>query len=175
MKYLSIVVGTVLFAASVLLFSFTPDPLSIAVLSAMVIVLALGFLLGIYPTIRFTIGLRRAQKTIREAAKIQSADTSLVVFRENDLFRQHDLDEAFNAYKDVILRQQQAGEVLRDISEFISEDFLSVHTWQGLMIQIPGIMTGLGILGTFIGLIAGISTISLSPTWTSPIHPPHAV
>ena len=162
MRYLTILIGTVLFAASVLLFSFTPDTLSVAVLSAMVIVLALGFILGISPVIRFTVGFRKAQKTIREAAKIQAADTSLVVLRENDLFRQRELDEAFNAYKDVILRQQQAGEVLRDISEFISEDFLSVHSWQSLMIQIPGILTGLGILGTFIGLIAGISTISLT-------------
>lgn len=162
MRYLIIMIGSVLFAASVLLFSLAPDTLSLLILSAMALVLALGFVLGIVPVIRFSAGFRRALKTVREAVKVQAADASLVVLRENELFRQSDLDEAFLVYKDIVLRQQQAGEIRRDIEEFLSEDLLSLHSWQGLVVQIPGILTGLGILGTFIGLISGIGTLAFT-------------
>ena len=162
MKYFIIVTGSVLFAASVLLFSLAPDSLSLMVIGVMAMVLALGFVLGIVPVVRFSAGFRRALTTMREAGKVQSADTSLVVLREPELFRQSDLDEAFAVYKDIILRQQQEGEVQRDIEEFINEDFLSVHSWQGLMVQIPGILTGLGILGTFLGLLSGIGTLAFT-------------
>ena len=162
MKNLFILIGAVLLAAVLLLFSLAPDTLSLVILSVMAVVLGLGFVLGVVPVVRFSAGFRQALKTIREAVKVQTADASLVVLRENELFRQKDLDEAFTAYREIVLRQQQAGEVLRDVSEFISEDFLMVHSWQGLLIQIPGILTGLGILGTFIGLITGISTLSVS-------------
>lgn len=162
MKNLMILIGAVLMAAALLLFSLAPDKLSLLILSVMTAVLGLGFVLGVVPVVLFTAGLRRALKFIREAAKVQAADASLVVLREDELFRQKDLDEAFREYKDIAQRQSQEGEVLRDISEFISEDFLSIHSWQGLMVQIPGILTGLGILGTFIGLISGIGTLAFT-------------
>lgn len=162
MRNLFILIGAILGAALLLLFSLAPDTLSLGMLSAMAVVLGLGFVLGVMPVVRFSAGFQHALHIIREASRVQTADGSLVVLRENELFRQKDLDEAFRAYKDIVLRQQQTGEILRDVSEFISEDFLTVHSWQGLMVQIPGILTGLGILGTFIGLITGISTLSVT-------------
>lgn len=162
MKNLIILIGTILMAATLLLFSLAPDSLSLLILGVMSVMVALGFVLGIVPVIRYSTSFRRAMKSIRDAAKVQTSDTALVLMREPELFRQKDLDQAFQEYKDIAQRQIQAGEVLRDISEFISEDLLSVHSWQGLMVQIPGILTGLGILGTFIGLISGIGTLAFS-------------
>lgn len=162
MKYLIILIGVIQLAAAILLFSLAPDALSLLILSVMAVMLGLGFVLGIIPVIRFTAGFRRAVKSVRDAAKVQTADASLVLMRETQLFRQKNLDEAFQEFKDTAQRQIQAGEVLRDLSEFISEDFLSIYSWQGLMIQIPGILTGLGILGTFIGLLSGLGTLSFS-------------
>lgn len=159
MKYLMILIGAVLMAATLLLFGLAPDTLSLLILGVMALILALGFVLGVVPVIRFTAGFQRALGAVRDAVKIQTSDASLVVLREDELFRQKEMDEAFQEYKEIVLRQQQAGEVLRDIEEFLSEDFLSIHSWQGLVIQIPGILTGLGILGTFFGLISGIGTL----------------
>lgn len=155
-------IGSALVAASMLLFSLAPDTLALMILGVMVLVLGAGFMLGIVPAISFSAGFRRALRTISEAVKVQAADASLVVLRENELFRQNDLDEAFLVYKDIIQRQQQKGEVRRDIEEFLSEDMLSLRCWQGLVLQVPGILTGLGILGTFIGLISGIGTLAFT-------------
>ncbi len=162
MKYLIILIGAVMASAILLLVRLVPDTLSLAILCAMSAVLALGFVLGIIPVIRFSAGFRRALKTIGDAAGVKTADASLLIMREKEPFRQKELDRTFQAYKEVIQRQSSAGEVLRDISEFFSEDYLSVRSWQGLMVQIPGILTGLGILGTFIGLLTGIGTLAFS-------------
>lgn len=162
MKHLSIFIGVALTAAVLLLFSLAPDKLSLTVLFVMALMLILGFVLGVVPMLRFSSGFRRALKTVRETTRIQTSDPSLVVMRETALFRQKNLDAAFQEYREVTQRQAQAGEVLRDLSEFISDDYLSIHSWQGLMVQIPGILTGLGILGTFVGLLKGLGTLTFS-------------
>lgn len=161
-RYLTILSGVILLAADLLLFSLAPDRLSLLMLGIMSLMLGLGFALGLVPVIRFSAGLRRALKSVREAAKVQATEPTLLIMRENELFREKHLDEAFAEYREVTQRQIQSGEVLRDLSEFISEDYLSVLSWQGLMVQIPGILTGLGILGTFIGLLSGLGTLSFN-------------
>ena len=161
-RYLTVLVSAVLLAAAAILFTLAPDTISMLILAVMAAVLAMGTVLGIVPILRFSAGFRRALKIIQDAVRVQSSDVTLVMMRENEMFRQKDLDEAFQEYKEIIHRQNHAGEVLRDISEFISEDFLELHTWQGLLAQIPGILTGLGILGTFIGLLSGIGTLSFT-------------
>ena len=161
-RYLTVMIGAVLLATAAILFTLAPDSISMLILGVMVIVLAMGFVLGILPILRFSAGFRRALKIVQDAVRVQSEDVTLVMMRVNEMFRQKDLDQAFQDYKEIIHRQNHAGEVLRDISEFISEDFLAVHSWQGLVMQIPGILTGLGILGTFIGLLSGIGTLSFT-------------
>ena len=37
---------------------------------------------------------------------------------------------------------------------------LALHTWKGVIAQLPGTLTGLGILGTFVGLLLGLRNIS---------------
>ena len=37
---------------------------------------------------------------------------------------------------------------------------LALYTWRGVIAQIPGTLTGLGILGTFVGLLLGLRSIS---------------
>ena len=162
MNYLILVIGAGMAAAILLLVRLAPDSLSLLIIGIMASILGLGFILGIIPAIRFSAGFSRAVRTIGEATRVQASDAALVIMRENELFRQRELDRTFREYKEIIQRQNQSGEVLRDIAEFISEDYLSVHSWQGLMVQIPGILTGLGILGTFIGLLWGIGTLTFS-------------
>ena len=42
----------------------------------------------------------------------------------------------------------------------LNEDVLALHTWKGVIAQLPGTLTGLGILGTFVGLLLGLRGIS---------------
>ncbi len=159
MKKYIIAIATVLLTAVILLFSMAPDVLSFIVLGIMTFVLVLGLILGIIPSSNFSGGFRCAVKKIKSAAKVQTVEAGLAVFQIDDLFRQRDLDAVFQEYKDTVLHQRENGVVMSDVKEFISEDFLAIRSWQGLMIQLPGILTGLGILGTFIGLISGIHTL----------------
>ena len=39
---------------------------------------------------------------------------------------------------------------------------LALRSWQGVVSQIPGTLTGLGLLGTFIGLLTGIGSVQVS-------------
>ena len=52
-----------------------------------------------------------------------------------------------------------AGRVAKFGDDYINEDILALLTWYNVVSILPGTLTGLGILGTFIGLILGINTI----------------
>ena len=51
-----------------------------------------------------------------------------------------------------------------DIEEHISYDLMDDIMHRNLLNQVPGVMTGLGILGTFIGLVIGLSGFSTGST-----------
>ena len=56
--------------------------------------------------------------------------------------------------------QRETGQIVSDIDEVLNEDVLALYTWRGVIAQIPGTLTGLGILGTFVGLLLGLRNIS---------------
>lgn len=151
-----------LLTASCLLLSLAPDTLSMIILIIMFFIVTLGFFLGLMPSLLYGNGFRNARNNIGQALDIQSTETWIAVFKMDFLFRQKDLDNMFREYKNHAERQKEEGEIVSDIEEYISEDVLSLRVWQGFILQIPGILTGLGILGTFIGLISGISSIGFS-------------
>lgn len=56
--------------------------------------------------------------------------------------------------------QRETGQIVSDLDEVLNEDVLALHTWKGVIAQLPGTLTGLGILGTFVGLLLGLRGIS---------------
>ena len=52
------------------------------------------------------------------------------------------------------------GLLISDIDDTVNEDILGLYSWQSVAAQIPGTMTGLGILGTFLGLLMGLRGIN---------------
>ena len=158
------VVGTaaLLLVADGLLLSLAPDTLSMMIMVGMTLVIVLGFALGLMPAIMFDSGFKSARQNIEQALDVQSTETWIAVFKLETLFRQKTLDKLFREYKNKVQEQKEDDAIASDIEEYINEDVLSLRTWQGLVLQIPGTLTGLGILGTFIGLITGISTIGFS-------------
>ena len=162
MKKFIILLAVVYLTAVGLLFSMAPGVLSMLILGAMTLLLVFGFVGGIMPSILYADAFKRSRKSIEEAMDVQSTETWLAVFQIENLFGQKDLDAAFDDYKSIVQQQKESNDMLSDIEEYINEDFLSLRTWRGLIQQIPGSMTGLGILGTFIGLITGIGSIGFS-------------
>lgn len=158
------VIGTIaiMIIAGAMLITLAPDTLSVIVVSLMCAAIAAGMATGIVPMILYAIGFKTARLAIREMLGVQSSESWITVFKNDSLFKNKKLDKIFREYKLKVEGQKDHDEIESDIEEYISEDILYVRTWQGLVLQIPGTLTGLGILGTFIGLITGISGIGFS-------------
>lgn len=162
MRKLIVGIAALLIAAGGLLLSLAPDTLSMLILLCMCFIIMLGFFLGLMPGLLYGAGFKTGRQNIEQALDVQSTETWIAVFKLETLFRQKTLDNLFRDYKNKVEQQKEDDEIVSDVEEYISEDVLSLRTWQGLVLQIPGILTGLGILGTFIGLITGISGIGFS-------------
>ncbi len=162
MKKMIVVVAALLLASSAVLLSLAPDTLSMMVLLVMCFFVGLGFFLGLMPALLFGSGFQTARWNLQRATDVQSTESWIAVFKFDQFFGQKALDALFRDYKQKALRQREEGEIVSDIEEYINEDALALRTWQAVVAQIPGTLTGLGLLGTFIGLIAGISSIGFS-------------
>lgn len=94
----------------------------------------------------------------------EAGETNLwTVYREDTaFFEQKDLQEAFNKYR---LRVKGSGTRRRagapcDLEEYINEDFLDRIGMNFYNSGVPGTLTGMGILGTFLGLSMGLGAFS---------------
>ena len=157
-----IAVAAVLLASAGILTALAPDTLSMLILLCMCGLLVMGYILGLMPCMMLTAGFVAARQNIDQAPEVQTSEPWYAVFKMDAPFRQRELDKLFRLYRDEAEAQREAGEIISDIEDWISEDTLSLKSWQGLMVQIPGTLTGLGIIGTFVGLLMGISGIGFS-------------
>lgn len=162
MKKIIIAVAAILLLAGGILLGMAPDVLALIILICMCGILAMGFFLGLLPALLFTVGFRTGKNNVEQALDIQSTETWIAVFKLDSLFRHQILDRLFAEYKNKAEEQKEDETIICDIEEYINEEVLSLRTWQGVVIQVPGTLTGLGILGTFVGLITGISNIGFS-------------
>ena len=162
MRKRMIAVAAVLLASAGILTALAPDTLSMLILLCMCGLLAMGYILGLMPCMTLTAGFVTARQNIDQALEVQTSEPWYAVFKMDAPCRQRELDKLFRLYRDEAEAQREAGEVISDIEDWMSEDTLSLKSWQGLMVQIPGTLTGLGIIGTFVGLLMGISGIGFS-------------
>lgn len=139
-----------------------PDWLSIAIVGVMTGIIFLGEIFGIYPLIQYSAGFEHAIQNIRKAQETQASMPWLVVCKMEAFFDQKLLDRLFDEYKRKVEQERKSGMVVCEIDETINEDELALRCWQGVVVQIPGTLTGLGLLGTFVGLITGINSIEVS-------------
>lgn len=74
------------------------------------------------------------------------------------LFEQKDLKSAYASYKSEMryLESQDLNNSTCDIEDYINRDLIDDVAKKNLLNLIPGAMTGMGILGTFIGLSLGL-------------------
>lgn len=142
--------------------AYAPDGLSMAFIIAMEVLVALGALFGVLPVMQYARGLRTGVQGIERAAENRTGSAWTMLEDADDFFRQGTLDGVFRTYQLKLKSQRESGQVLSDIDEYINDDVLALHSWQSIIMQIPGTLTGLGILGTFVGLIIGIRGIGFS-------------
>ncbi|MBR4719032.1 MAG: MotA/TolQ/ExbB proton channel family protein [Lachnospiraceae bacterium] len=85
---------------------------------------------------------------------------------KEELFREETLREEFKAYRyemDRILHSDNAYYKC-DIEDYINYDLIDSMIKRNRMNQVAGVMTGLGILGTFIGLSLGLQSFNTGST-----------
>lgn len=87
---------------------------------------------------------------------------------ELDLFRNKILNQRFNEYRVERKRLNLLSEhgVTCEIEDYINEYMIDMQIKKGLVGSIPGVMTGLGILGTFVGLAFGLQNFDTASAET---------
>ena len=158
-----IITGAILFVSGVVLFSMSPDRLSMILIGVMVALMVFGYFMSVLPSTHYAAGFRRGIGFIQKSRKVQSANVWISVSQADAIFMNETLDGLFQEYKEKVRsRTAESARSLYDISDFINETELELKTWQRVTSAIPSTITALGILGTFIGLISGISDIHFS-------------
>ena len=143
-----------------MLAAYSPDRLSLVIVGCMgVIALASGFYC-LAPVISFTNGLRNGQNSIKRAMNAEGGTAWMMALQMDRFFEQKTLDQLFQEYREKVRQQRENGLLISDIDDTVNEDILGLYSWQSVAAQIPGTMTGLGILGTFLGLLMGLRGIN---------------
>ena len=161
-KWISYSANLLIVISAVALTASAPDMLSRVIVAAMTVIIFLGEIFGIFPLIQYSSGFTNAVGNIRKAQSMQPSMPWTAVSKMDYFFNQGLLDHLFDEYKKKAAEQQKKGMAIDDIDELINEDELCLRSWQGVVLQIPGTLTGLGLLGTFIGLLTGVSNIQIS-------------
>lgn len=146
----------------VILTAYAPDEISTVFIVIMEGIVFLGVLLGVFPVIQYYRAFETGLENIERALEVQTSSTWSVMVQIEEFFHQRVMDEQFREYQEKVQAQRDSGQVLSDIEDYINEDILGLKSWQNVVQQLPGTLTGLGILGTFIGLIVGIQGIGFS-------------
>ena len=160
MKLFSYLSVAVLLLSSIALAAYSPDLLSALIVGLMCIIALAGCIHGLLPTISITGGLLNGQKSIRKAFETEGSSAWVAALQIERFFQQKTLDGLFEEYREKVQHQRETGQIVSDLDEVLNEDVLALHTWKGVIAQLPGTLTGLGILGTFVGLLLGLRGIS---------------
>lgn len=130
---------------------------------AIVIVFLVAIVSSVIPLVRAAAKLRRASRTIVQESKQQKEKKSW-----NDIhFLGNRLQNVWTDFLQNAEVRNAHGESC-DVSQYINEDTV-IYTGGGTRFAeiAPGLLTSLGILGTFLGLVLGLSGLTLSAADTA--------
>lgn len=146
MKLFSYLSVAVLLLSSIALAAYSPDLLSALIVGLMCIIALAGCIHGLLPTISITGGLLNGQKSIRKASETEGSSAWVAALQIERFFQQKTLDGLFEEYREKVQHQRETGQIVSDLDEVLNEDVLALHTWKGVIAQLPGTLTGLGTL-----------------------------
>lgn len=155
-------IGLSFVVAGALSISMAPDILAMGIVAFMMLVVALGYIFSMIPAASYTGGFKRGLQKIEELQNTQSVSPWVAAQQTTIFFNQRTLDNLFSNYVAKTRQQNEEGLTPGDLEDIINIEGLSNRAWRSVVQQIPGTLTALGLLGTFVGLITGISTISFS-------------
>lgn len=146
-----------------LIFSSRQNASGIIINFAMFIIVAVLFIysiVNIFRVERIASELSKATKRIKEDfeknGEKKLSDNSLGYYQYT--FSNPILAKYYYEYTEesIRLKNTSSGAVYCDIEDYINKDIIDIAIRKNVLNLIPGIMTGLGILGTFLGLSIGL-------------------
>ena len=155
-------IGGLLLLICGMLAAVAPDKLSMAVVAVMGIFVMLGVIFGVAPLLQYIGAFKQASRHLDDLKKINSDNRWIPLADIDPFFGQRKIDELFTEYIEKAKEQREQGVVITDIENVINDDSISVRSWRGVVLQISGTLTAMGLLGTFLGLATGISGVSYS-------------
>lgn len=173
--YKSVIILTIIFLAGIVVeISFKAIGLSSGNSQAsnsivLIIFFIAVFLIFLVAAISFLRGERLKSEFIKAAVMIEDADSEfdLQAASESGFFKNDILKAAFLEFtRENNVRLAMSEETQADINDYINYSLLERAIRTHYLDQISGIMTGLGILGTFIGLSIGLNSFDLSGSAT---------
>lgn len=117
-------------------------------LAVMLLMLGAAYIIGIRRLMQVCKGLKHATESIKNGETEGLSGNS-----SQPLFQNAFLDDCYTQYKYMDRRNQDS---VCDIRSFINEEAIEGYVHRGLLELIPDILTSLGILGTFVGLVMGL-------------------
>lgn len=149
--------------AAVIMFFSSDEPVNRLFLFIMIGFLALAYFFGLFRMSDLTRDILTATGKIKKLHKKGLKYTFIGAPEKERLFKTKHLAASFESYKCEMERLSgNVKGVHCDIGDYINEDVVENYSAKGLLGQISGIMTGLGILGTFIGLTVGLEQFDSS-------------
>ena len=125
-----------------------------AFLGIMILIYLFGMLTGFGKINRYENAFRKASDEIEhtfESLDVATGEEEGTL--PEDLFGESQLDSRYTEFRKFV-KKSQSG--LADIEDYINEDVVDGLISKKMLDLIPDILTSLGILGTFIGLVVGL-------------------
>ncbi|MFR8548462.1 MAG: MotA/TolQ/ExbB proton channel family protein [Lachnospiraceae bacterium] len=122
---------------------------NLSFLAIMLAMIAAACLIGLRRLIQDCRALRRAAESLKDGSAQLLPDGT----GDAPLFDNAFLDSCYSQYCQM---SHSNPDVSCDIAGFINEDVIEEHAHRSLLELIPDILTSLGILGTFVGLVMGL-------------------
>ncbi len=163
----SVTIAIVFVLVGAVLMFYSPDWLTLIMIGIMLSLLLCTFIYCILRVEKFTDGFLSARKQIERSREIESDSQTNYILQQEALFYEHTLDTLFADFKQEYKKQKESDGYAVSIEDMIDEDTLALFTNQEPASQISGMLTGIGLLGTFTGLITGISNIGFSSVTTA--------
>lgn len=125
----------------------------------MVILYLIGTFGGMFRLLNLSRALERATDKLGELFLKHGKADSEKLRKLNGIFDEDYLDTKMNNFVQAVANSPEG---IAEIEEYINEDEIDVHVHKRLLEMVPDILTSLGILGTFIGLVWGLKNFEPS-------------
>lgn len=112
-----------------------------------------GLLAGMFKMNNMAEAFSRAADLLPELFKQKGKADSSELTSLNGIFQNRYLDRKMDNFTGSISKSQEG---IGDIEEYINEEEIDIHIHKRLLEMVPDILTSLGILGTFVGLVWGL-------------------